>query len=56
MVPLGSSMVAKGLMAVGVVVILYLFRKEGYLWLLNIALVGLVLWNLASLLILEVSI
>lgn len=46
-IPLGSSMVAKGLMAVALVLILYLFRKEGALWLLNFALFGLILWNLA---------
>ena len=48
MTHLGSSMVAKGLMALGLVVILYWFRKEGGLWLVNFAFLGLILWNLAS--------
>ena len=51
----GDSMVAKGLMAVGAVLILYWFRKEGALWLLNFAFLGLILWNLAIYMILEVS-
>jgi len=47
MTTVGSSMIAKGAMAVALVFLLYFFRKEGTLWPLNLLLFGVVLWNLA---------
>ncbi len=43
----GSSMIAKGVIAVGLVFILYYFGKERALWPLNFLLVGVVVWNSA---------
>jgi hypothetical protein len=45
--PFGSSIIAKGLIALALVFILYYFGKERALGLLNLALLGVVLWNLA---------
>ena len=43
----GSSMIAKGVIAVALVFILYYFGKERALWPLNLVLFGIVLWNSA---------
>ena len=51
MAGIGSSMLSKGLIGVAIAVALYLFGKEGMLWLLNLALFGIVLWNSATYLI-----
>ena len=51
MAGIGSSMLSKGLIGVAIAVAFYLFGKEGMLWLLNLALFGIVLWNSASYLI-----
>lgn len=48
MTGIGSSIISKGLIGVAVAVALYLFGKENMLWLLNLALFGIVLWNSAS--------
>jgi hypothetical protein len=48
MAGIGSSMISKGLIGVAVAVALYLFGKENMLWLLNLALFGIVLWNSAA--------
>lgn len=56
MIHLGSSVLAKGLIALGLVVILYWFRKERALWLLNLAFLGVVLWNTAIIGVLKVAI
>ncbi len=44
---IGSSMIAKGVMAITLVFILYYFRKERALWPLNFVLFGVILWNSA---------
>jgi len=41
----GSSLIAKGLVATGIVLILYFFNKEKLLWAVNMVLLGVVLWN-----------
>jgi len=43
----GSSLIAKGLAAAAIVLLLYAFNKERPLWIANILLLGVVLWNLA---------
>lgn len=53
MTGIGSSMISKGLIGVAVALALYFFGKEGMLWLLNIALFGIVLWNSATYLIVD---
>ena len=50
-ISIGSSMIIKGLIAIALVFILYWFRKERVLWLLNLMLFGVVLWNSATCLI-----
>ena len=47
MASIGGSMIAKGLIAVALVFILYWFRKERVLWPLNLILFGVILWNSA---------
>jgi hypothetical protein len=41
----GSSLIAKGLVAAGIVLLLYAFAKEKLLWAVNMVLLGVVLWN-----------
>jgi len=53
MTSVGSSMISKGLIGVGVALALYFFGKESMLWLLNIALFCIVLWNSATFLIVD---
>jgi hypothetical protein len=43
----GSSLIAKGLVATGIALLLYAFRKEKLLWAVNILLLGIILWNFA---------
>jgi len=43
----GDSMVLKGLVAVLVIFLLYIYRRERFLWLLNLAFFGVVSWNFA---------
>jgi hypothetical protein len=45
--PFGSSLLAKGLIAMAVVFVLYYFGKERALCPLNLALLAVVLWNAA---------
>ena len=47
MISLGGNMLAKALIAMALVFILYSFQKERVLWPLNLVLFGLVLWNSA---------
>ncbi len=47
MAAVGSSMLAKGGIALAVAFLLYYFRQQRALWLLNIVLFGVVLWNLS---------
>jgi len=47
MTSIGSSMIAKGLVAIALVFILYYFEKERVLWPLSFVLCGVVLWNSA---------
>ena len=47
MTSIGSSMIAKGLIAIALVFILNYFEKERVLWPLNFVLFGVVLWNSA---------
>ena len=51
----GSNILVKGLIALGVVLALYWFRKEKLLWGLNFPLFGVVVWNLAMVLILSLT-
>jgi hypothetical protein len=53
MTGIGSSMISKGLIGVAIAAALYLFSKDNMLWLLNFALFGIVLWNLAAYLIID---
>lgn len=53
MTGIGSSMISKGLIGVVIALALYFFGKESMLWLLNIALFGIVLWNSATYLIVD---
>jgi hypothetical protein len=53
MTSIGSSMISKGLIGVAVALALYFFGKERMLWLLNIALFGILLWNSATYLIID---
>jgi hypothetical protein len=53
MAGVGSSMISKGLIGVAVAVALYFFGKENLLWLLNLALFGIVLWNSATYLMVD---
>ena len=46
MANVGSSMLAKGGIAVALAFILYYFRQQRALWILNIVFFGIVLWNL----------
>ena len=43
----GSSLIAKGLAAAAIVLLLYAFNKGKLLWIINILFLGVVLWNLA---------
>ena len=47
MANIGSSMLAKGGIALALAFILYYFRQRRALWLLNVVLFGVVVWNLA---------
>ena len=53
MTGIGSSMISKGLLGLVIALALYYFGKESMLWLLNIALFGIVLWNSATYLIID---
>jgi hypothetical protein len=53
MTSFGSSLIFKGLIALVMVGALYFFGKERILWLLNFALLGIVLWNSATYLIVD---
>jgi hypothetical protein len=50
---IGSSILLKGLIGIAVALVLYFLSKERMLWLLNIALFGIVLWNSATYLIID---
>ena len=52
----GSDLIAKGLVAAGVVLILYAFQKEKLLWAVNMLFLGVVLWNLAVCMIIKVGV
>jgi len=47
MTTIGSSIIAKGALAMALVFLLFYFGKERTLWPLNLLLFGVVLWNLA---------
>jgi len=53
MTSVGSSMISKGLIGVAVALALYFFGKERMLWLLNTALFGILLWNSATYLMID---
>jgi hypothetical protein len=53
MTSLGSSMLIKGIIALALVGALYFFGKERILWLLNFGLLGIILWNSATYLIID---
>jgi len=50
---IGSSILFKGLIAAALVGVLYFFRKERILWLMNFVLFGVVVWNSATCLIIK---
>jgi len=52
----GSSLIAKGLVATGIVLILYFFNKEKLLWVVNMVLLGLVLWNFGMCVVIKVGV
>jgi len=51
MASIGSCMITKGLIAAALVGALYFSGKEKFLWFLNLGLFGIVLWNSATCLI-----
>jgi len=52
----GSSLIVKGLVAAAIVLLLYAFQKEKFLWILNILLLGVVLWNLAMCAVIDMGV
>jgi len=52
---IGGVVIAKGLIAAALVFILYYFQKDKVIWLLNILLLGVILWNSAVYGILNLS-
>jgi hypothetical protein len=55
MASLGSSIISKGLIALALVSALYFLGKERILWLLNFGLLGIILWNAATYLIVDLQ-
>ncbi|NQT31426.1 MAG: hypothetical protein HQ588_03750 [Deltaproteobacteria bacterium] len=53
MAGIGSNMIFKGLIGIAVVFALYFLGKEKILWLLNFGMLGVVLWNSATYLIIN---
>ena len=53
MTSIGSNMLFKGLIGAAVVCALYFFGKEKILWPLNLGLLGIVVWNSAAYLIID---
>ena len=51
----GSSLIAKGLLAAGILFLLYAFEKEKLLWVINMLLVGVILWNLGVCMVTKVG-
>jgi hypothetical protein len=54
MAAVGSSILAKGGIAVALAFLFYYFRQTRALWILNIVLFGVVIWNLATCFIMNV--
>ena len=52
----GSNLIAKGLLAAGIVLLLYAFNKEKLLWPINMVLLGVILWNLAVCMVTKVGV
>jgi hypothetical protein len=50
---IGSSIMAKGAIALSLAFFLYYFKQRRVLWLLNLGLFGIILWNLATCLIMN---
>jgi hypothetical protein len=55
MASLGSSIITKGLIAAVLVGALYFLGKERIIWLLNLGLLSIVLWNAATYLIVDLQ-
>lgn len=55
MAGLGSSIITKGIIAAALVSALYFLGKERILWLLNFGLLGIILWNSATYLIVDLQ-
>ena len=53
MASIGSNIFAKGAIALSLAFLLYYFRQRRMLWLLNVGLFAIVLWNLATCLIMD---
>jgi hypothetical protein len=53
MTSVGSSIISKGLIGIAVALALYFFGKERMLWLLNTVLFGILLWNSATYLMID---
>ena len=54
-VSFGSSILFKALLAIAIIVPLYYFGRERLLWLVNFGLLGIVVWNLQILGMLNLS-
>ena len=52
----GSDLIAKGLVATGILLLLYAFNKEKLLWAINMVLVGVILWNLGVCVVTKVGV
>ena len=46
--PFVANLVARGLAAIAIILILNLIRKENLLWWLNLLMLGLICWNLTD--------
>jgi hypothetical protein len=55
MASLGSNIIIKGTLALTLVIAFYLLGKERILWLLNFGLLGIILWNSATYLIMDLQ-
>ena len=51
----GSDLIAKVLVATGILLLLYAFNKEKLLWPVNMLFLGVVLWNLAVCAVIKVG-
>lgn len=55
MAVVGGSMLAKGAIALALAFLLYYFQQRRALWILNICLIGVVVWNTCTCIIMDVA-